>query len=242
MDYEPDNDPENWRTINHAKVHLNGEGQIDGGAGGKFSGKAWTSEKHPHKSVKSSNGNGKMSTGGGGMSEKEAKEREWQQKWDNIANEREQKAEKYVNAGGEKKNGDVYFTEKDYVQLSTKTDLDGNPLSVTETVHASGDAEKAIKAIQSGKETSFKEAMKNIKGARKAEKEKGGAALNKINSVIKETKEKGSHGNIIFVNENVWEKGNQKRTYYKVNGLKNGGYYDHRKKVYVPGEVDLTKE
>jgi hypothetical protein len=49
MDYEPDNDPENWRTIKGAKVHLNGEGQIDGGAGGKFSGRAWTSEKHPHK-------------------------------------------------------------------------------------------------------------------------------------------------------------------------------------------------
>ncbi|EJP32269.1 hypothetical protein HMPREF1147_1327 [Selenomonas sp. FOBRC9] len=38
--------PKNWRTINGSKVHLT-EGKIDGGAGGKFSGKEWTGKtKH----------------------------------------------------------------------------------------------------------------------------------------------------------------------------------------------------
>lgn len=37
-DYEPDPNPENWRTINGAPVHINNEGYIDGGAGGKFNG------------------------------------------------------------------------------------------------------------------------------------------------------------------------------------------------------------
>ena len=46
--YPKDPNPENWRTISGAKVHLS-EGKIDGGAGGKFTGKAWTSQKHPHK-------------------------------------------------------------------------------------------------------------------------------------------------------------------------------------------------
>lgn len=46
--YPKDPNPENWRTISGAKVHLS-EGKIDGGAGGKFTGKAWTSPKHPHK-------------------------------------------------------------------------------------------------------------------------------------------------------------------------------------------------
>lgn len=39
--HSKDPDPKNWRTINGSKVHLT-EGKIDGGAGGKFSGKAWT--------------------------------------------------------------------------------------------------------------------------------------------------------------------------------------------------------
>lgn len=44
--YPKDPDPKNWRTINGSKVHLT-EGKIDGGAGGKFSGKAWTGKtKH----------------------------------------------------------------------------------------------------------------------------------------------------------------------------------------------------
>ena len=37
-DYEPDPNPENWRTINGAPVHIDNEGNIDGGAGGKFNG------------------------------------------------------------------------------------------------------------------------------------------------------------------------------------------------------------
>lgn len=41
-----DPDPKNWRTINGSKVHLT-EGKIDGGAGGKFTGKEWTGKtKH----------------------------------------------------------------------------------------------------------------------------------------------------------------------------------------------------
>lgn len=42
-DYPKDPNPENWRTINGSKVHLNEKGQIDGGAGGKFKGKGWHS-------------------------------------------------------------------------------------------------------------------------------------------------------------------------------------------------------
>ena len=44
-DYEPDPNPENWRTINGAKVHINNEGYIDGGAGGKFNGNGYTGTK-----------------------------------------------------------------------------------------------------------------------------------------------------------------------------------------------------
>lgn len=47
--YPDDKDPANWRTINHAKVHLDNNGNIDGGAGEKFKGNAWTSENHPFK-------------------------------------------------------------------------------------------------------------------------------------------------------------------------------------------------
>ena len=39
LDYEKDPDPENWRTIKGAHVHVDNEGKIDGGAGGKFNGK-----------------------------------------------------------------------------------------------------------------------------------------------------------------------------------------------------------
>ena len=38
LDYERDPDPENWRTISGAHVHVNNEGKIDGGAGGRFNG------------------------------------------------------------------------------------------------------------------------------------------------------------------------------------------------------------
>lgn len=41
LDYSKDPNPDNWRTISGAKVHLT-NGKIDGGAGGKFSGKVWT--------------------------------------------------------------------------------------------------------------------------------------------------------------------------------------------------------
>ena len=40
-----DPDPKNWRTINGSKVHLT-KGKIDGGAGGKFSGKKWSGKQH----------------------------------------------------------------------------------------------------------------------------------------------------------------------------------------------------
>jgi hypothetical protein len=50
QDWEKDPDPENWRTINGAKVHLN-NGKIDGGAGGKFLSNAWVGKKsHGHNS------------------------------------------------------------------------------------------------------------------------------------------------------------------------------------------------
>ena len=42
-DYPKDPNPENWRTINGAKVHLNEKGQIDGGAGSKFNKKKFGS-------------------------------------------------------------------------------------------------------------------------------------------------------------------------------------------------------
>lgn len=46
--YPDDKNPENWRKINGSPVHLDGNGNIDGGAGGKFAGKVWSSSKHPH--------------------------------------------------------------------------------------------------------------------------------------------------------------------------------------------------
>lgn len=47
--YPDDKNPDNWKTINHAHVHLDNNGNIDGGAGEKFKGNAWTSENHPFK-------------------------------------------------------------------------------------------------------------------------------------------------------------------------------------------------
>lgn len=44
-DYEPDPDPANWRTINSSPVHLDGNGEIDGGAGGKFKGNYFDGNK-----------------------------------------------------------------------------------------------------------------------------------------------------------------------------------------------------
>lgn len=42
--YPKDPNPENWRTISGAKVHLT-NGKIDGGAGGKFKGNVWKGKK-----------------------------------------------------------------------------------------------------------------------------------------------------------------------------------------------------
>lgn len=42
-DYPKDPNPENWRTINGAKVHLDGDKNIDGGAGSKFNKKKFGS-------------------------------------------------------------------------------------------------------------------------------------------------------------------------------------------------------
>lgn len=44
-DYEPDPDPANWRTINSSPVHLDENGEIDGGAGGKFKGNYFDGNK-----------------------------------------------------------------------------------------------------------------------------------------------------------------------------------------------------
>ena len=46
--YPDDKNPAHWRKINGSPVHLDANGNIDGGAGGKFGGKAWKSTKHPH--------------------------------------------------------------------------------------------------------------------------------------------------------------------------------------------------
>lgn len=45
LDYEKDPNPEHWRTISGAKVHLDNNGEIDGGAGGKFTGNYWDGKK-----------------------------------------------------------------------------------------------------------------------------------------------------------------------------------------------------
>ena len=47
--YPDDKNPDHWRKIHGSPVHLDASGNIDGGAGGKFGGKAWTSETHPHR-------------------------------------------------------------------------------------------------------------------------------------------------------------------------------------------------
>lgn len=49
--YPDDKNPDHWRKINGSPVHLDANGHIDGGAGGKFSGKGWTSTRHPHKAA-----------------------------------------------------------------------------------------------------------------------------------------------------------------------------------------------
>ena len=70
VDAGKDPNPENWRTINGAHVHLS-EGKIDGGAGGKFHGKAWAG-KVPHGNVKNSTGSQKEhSVNGDDLTEKQ---------------------------------------------------------------------------------------------------------------------------------------------------------------------------
>ncbi len=39
LDWAKDPDPDHWKTINGAKVHLDADGNYDGGAGGRFNGK-----------------------------------------------------------------------------------------------------------------------------------------------------------------------------------------------------------
>lgn len=64
LDYEKDPNPENWRTISGAKVHLDNNGEIDGGAGGKFTGNYWDGKKGgqhiigPHNMMKKNIGSG----------------------------------------------------------------------------------------------------------------------------------------------------------------------------------------
>lgn len=47
--YPDDKNPENWRTIKGSPTHIDENGNIDGGAGGKFTGRQWHSQKHPYK-------------------------------------------------------------------------------------------------------------------------------------------------------------------------------------------------
>ena len=73
-DYQKDPDPEHWRTISGAKVHLDNHGDIDGGAGGKFTGNYWDGQKGaqhiigPHNMIKKNIASGStkiMATGSG---------------------------------------------------------------------------------------------------------------------------------------------------------------------------------
>lgn len=45
LDYQKDPNPKNWVTINGARVHLDGEGKVDGGADGKLNGKKASGSK-----------------------------------------------------------------------------------------------------------------------------------------------------------------------------------------------------
>lgn len=64
LDYEKDPNPEHWRTISGAKVHLDNNGEIDGGAGGNFNGNYWDGKKGgqhiigPHNMMKKNIGSG----------------------------------------------------------------------------------------------------------------------------------------------------------------------------------------
>lgn len=64
LDWEKDPNPEHWRTISGAKVHLDENGEIDGGAGGNFNGNYWDGKKGqqhiigPHTMIKKQNQSG----------------------------------------------------------------------------------------------------------------------------------------------------------------------------------------
>ena len=68
-DWEKDPNPENWRTISGAKVHLDENGEIDGGAGGNFNGNYWDGKKGqqhiigPHTMMKKNIGSGATKVG-----------------------------------------------------------------------------------------------------------------------------------------------------------------------------------
>ena len=81
LDYEKDPNPENWRTISGAKVHLDENGEIDGGAGGNFNGNYWDGKKGqqhligPHTMMKKNIGSGTTNVGlsGAGVFSKASK-------------------------------------------------------------------------------------------------------------------------------------------------------------------------
>jgi hypothetical protein len=124
MDYEPDSDPENWRTIKGAKVHLNGEGQIDGGAGGKFSGKAWTSEKYPHKSK----------AGGNSEAEKEARRQQYAKEMQKYNKQKEQREK----AKEQKQSKEDEFNKFRFGDFGGTRDLSNNYLEIDKRTSADG--------------------------------------------------------------------------------------------------------
>ena len=73
LDWQKDPNPEHWRTISGAKVHLDQNGEIDGGAGGKFTGNYWDGKKGqqhiigPHTMMRKNIGSGATSVGLAGL-------------------------------------------------------------------------------------------------------------------------------------------------------------------------------
>lgn len=63
LDYAKDPNPEHWRTINGSKVHLDENGNYDGGAGGRFNGRhhygpGWKDQKNSAVSAMKNLANG----------------------------------------------------------------------------------------------------------------------------------------------------------------------------------------
>ena len=54
LDYQKDPNPKNWVTINGARVHLDNNGNVDGGAGGKLNGKNISSKEEPTETEETS--------------------------------------------------------------------------------------------------------------------------------------------------------------------------------------------